>query len=416
MKFFDTCAALILQEQIFDTNEEIYISEITLCELEKIKTSKDKDDSIKYSARRLIRLLFNNKDKYNVIKFDKYAFLDFEEYFHIDFYISSPDLKIISCAYNTQVNGNRPTFITSDIYCAMIAQSCGLKTEYVDTKRKTSYTGFIDVKFDTDDKLNEFYEDILCCGKNPLNLLVNQYAIIRNSNNEIIDKFRYTGEYYARVEYTQVDSEQFGLVKPRNIHQLLALDSFRHNDVTLIGGPAGSGKTLLSFGYLFELLERNKIDRIVIFCNPVVAKNAAKLGYYPGTQLEKILSSQVGNVLASKLGSMIEVERLVNEQKLVIIPAGDCRGYEVPKNSGVYIMEAQNLDTTLLRMLLQRVGDDCKVIVDGDREEQTDLDIYANDNGMEKMSEVYRGEDIFGQVDLQSIERCRIGKIAERMK
>ena len=113
---------------------------------------------------------------------------------------------------------------------------------------------------------------------------------------------------------------------------------------------------------------------------------------------------------------MIEVERLVNEQKLVIIPAGDCRGYEVPKNSGVYIMEAQNLDTTLLRMLLQRIGDDCKVIVDGDREEQTDLDIYADDNGMEKMSEVYRGEDIFGQIDLQSIERCRIGKIAERMK
>ena len=49
-----------------------------------------------------------------------------------------------------------------------------------------------------------------------------------------------------------------------------------------VGGPVGSGKTLLSFGYLFELLEKNKIDRIVIFCNPVVAKNAAKLGYYPG--------------------------------------------------------------------------------------------------------------------------------------
>lgn len=414
MKFFDTCAALILQEQIFDEGE-IYISEITLCELEKIKHSSDKDDNTKYLARKLIRLLYENKDKCNVVKFDRYAFSDFKEHFNIEFYETSPDLKIISCAYNVKFGGDS-IFITSDIYCAMVAQNCGLTVEYIDTKKKAPYTGFVDVKFDTDDELNEFYEDILCCGKNPLNLLVNQYAIIRNSNNEVIDKFRYTGEYYARVDYVQADSEQFGLVKPRNIHQLLALDSFKNNDVTLIGGPAGSGKTLLSFGYFFELLEKNKIDRIVIFCNPVVAKNAAKLGYYPGTQLEKILSSQVGNVLASKLGSMLEVERLVNEQKLVIIPAGDCRGYEVPKNSGVYIMEAQNLDTTLLRMLLQRVGDDCKVIVDGDREEQTDLDIYTNDNGMEKMSEVYRGEDIFGQVDLQSIERCRIGRIAERMK
>lgn len=414
MKFFDTCAALILQEQIFDEGE-IYISEITLCELEKIKHSSDKDDNTKYLARKLIRLLYENKDKCNVVKFDRYAFSDFKEHFNIEFYETSPDLKIISCAYSVKFGGE-PIFITSDIYCAMVAQNCGLTVEYIDTKKKAPYTGFVDVKFDTDDELNEFYEDILCCNKNPLNLLVNQYAIIRNSNNEVIDKFRYTGEYYARVDYIQAESEQFGLVKPRNVHQLLALDSFKNNDVTLIGGPAGSGKTLLSFGYFFELLEKNKIDRIVIFCNPVVAKNAAKLGYYPGTQLEKILSSQVGNVLASKLGSMLEVERLVNEQKLVIIPAGDCRGYEVPKNSGVYIMEAQNLDTTLLRMLLQRVGDDCKVIVDGDREEQTDLDIYANDNGMEKMSEVYRGEDIFGQVDLQSIERCRIGRIAERMK
>ena len=412
MKFFDTCAALILQEQIFDEGE-IYISEITFCELENIKHSSNKDDNTKYLARKLIRLLYKNKDKYNIIKFD---FLDFKERFNIEFYETSPDLKIISCAYNIQCCGKELTFITSDIYCAMVAQDCGLTVEYIDAKKKASYTGFVDVKFDTDDELNEFYEDVLYCNKNPLNLLVNQYAIIRNSNNEIIDKFRYTGEHYARVDYTQAESQHFGLVKPRNVHQLLALDSFKNNDVTLIGGPAGSGKTLLSFGYLFELLEKNKIDRIVIFCNPVVAKNAAKLGYYPGTQLEKILSSQVGNVLASKLGSMLEVERFVNEQKLIIIPAGDCRGYEVPKNSGVYIMEAQNLDTTLLRMLLQRVGDDCKIIVDGDREEQTDLDIYTNDNGMEKMSEVYRGEDIFGQVDLQSIERCRIGKIAERMK
>lgn len=277
MKFFDTCAALILQEQIFDEGE-VYISQITLCELESIKQSSNKDDNTKYLARKLIRLLYENKDKYNIIKFDKRAFLDFREHFNIEFYETSPDLKIISCAYNTQCCDKELTFITSDVYCAMVAQDCGLTVEYIDTKKKKPCTGFVDVKFDTDDELNEFYEGIVRCNKNPLNLLVNQYAIIRNSNNEVIDKFKYNGEYYARVVYTQVESQYFGLIKPKNVHQLLALDSFKNNDITLIGGPAGSGKTLLSFGYLFELLERNKIDRIIIFCNPVVAKNAAKLG------------------------------------------------------------------------------------------------------------------------------------------
>lgn len=79
-------------------------------------------------------------------------------------------------------------------------------------------------------------------------------------------------------------------------------------------------------------------------------------------------------------------------------------------------MEAQNYDTVLMRMLLQRIGNDCQVILDGDRFEQTDLDIYENDNGMRKVSEVFRGEKIFGQVDLVKIERDEIARIAERMK
>lgn len=67
-------------------------------------------------------------------------------------------------------------------------------------------------------------------------------------------------------------------------------------------------------------------------------------------------------------------------------------------------------------MLLQRAASDTKIIVDGDREEQVDLQAYADDNGMKKMSAVFRGEDVFGQVDLQINYRCKIGNIAERMK
>jgi predicted ribonuclease YlaK len=132
--------------------------------------------------------------------------------------------------------------------------------------------------------------------------------------------------------------------------------------------------------------------------------------------LDKVLSSQAGNILKSKLGGEQAVEDLLNKEQLVIVPAADARGYEVPANSGVYIMESQNLDTTLLRLLLQRIGKDSKVIVDGDRLEQTDLYIYKEDNGMKKMSEVFRGEEVFGQVDLKNIYRSEIAEIAEKMK
>ena len=202
-----------------------------------------------------------------------------------------------------------------------------------------------------------------------------------------------------------------------DVYQLLAADSLQNNIVTMLCGKPGSGKTYLAFGYLFNQLEKHQIDRIIVFCNPVVAKNAAKLGYYPGTPFEKLMGSQVGMVLSSKLGDVSEVERLVTEGKLVLVPAGDARGYEVPQNSGVYIMESQNLTCDLLRMLLQRVSDNCKVIVDGDYNEQVDMDIYANNNnGMRRMSKVFRGNELYGQVELKNIHRSHIAAIADEMK
>ena len=68
----------------------------------------------------------------------------------------------------------------------------------------------------------------------------------------------------------------------------------------MLRGAAGTGKSYLSFSYLFDLLERNKIEKIIIFCNTVATKGSAKLGFYPGSRDEKLLDSQIGNLLSSK--------------------------------------------------------------------------------------------------------------------
>lgn len=79
-------------------------------------------------------------------------------------------------------------------------------------------------------------------------------------------------------------------------------------------------------------------------------------------------------------------------------------------------MESQNLTSDLLRMLLQRISEDCKVIVDGDYLEQVDMDVYADDNGMKKMSEVFRDSELFGQVELKLIHRSKIALLADKMR
>ncbi|MDV3428511.1 MAG: PhoH family protein [Bacillota bacterium] len=135
------------------------------------------------------------------------------------------------------------------------------------------------------------------------------------------------------------------------MYQLLAVDSLVNNQISLINGPAGSGKTYLSLSYLFSLLDKGSIDKIVIFCNTVATKNSAKLGYYPGTRDEKLLDSQIGNLLMSKLGSRYEVERLIEEELLILLPFSDLRGYDTSgMKAGVYISEAQNLDITLMKL------------------------------------------------------------------
>ena len=85
----------------------------------------------------------------------------------------------------------------------------------------------------------------------------------------------------------------------------------------------------------------HKIDKIIVFCNTVATKDSAKLGFYPGTRDEKLLDSQIGNLLSSKLGGKIEVERMIEEEKLVLLPLSDIRGYDTTgMKAGIYISEA----------------------------------------------------------------------------
>ena len=133
--------------------------------------------------------------------------------------------------------------------------------------------------------------------------------------------------------------------------------------------------------------------------------------------MEKLLDSQIGNFLVSKLGDRVQVERMINEGTLLLLPMSDIRGFDTTgMRAGIYITEAQNLDVELMKLALQRIGDDCFCILDGDSETQVDLAIYAGkNNGMRRVSEVFRGQDIYGEVTLPITHRSKIAAIADKM-
>ena len=402
IKLYDTNALIDLYDKIFD--EEFYVSRISLRELENIKNSKNKDEETKYRARKLSKRFQEQSYMYHTVctEFDN------------DPHLGNDD-KIIKAVKFLQDEGIDVVFMTNDACCYNLAKAEGLKVRSTGAESDDeSYLGFRELNL-TEEELSEFYscKDAYMCKIHP-EIFQNEYFFIK-AKDEVVDIYRRVGNEAKRVSYPVFNSEFFGDVKAKDIYQRIAMDSMMNNQITIVRGPAGSGKSWLCISYLFSLLERGKIDKIIIFCNTVAVKNAAKLGFYPGDKNEKLLDSQVGNFLSSKLGSRIMVEKMIQEEKLVLVPVADARGYDTTgMNAGVYIQEAQNLDRELMKLLLQRLGEDTICLIDGDDTAQVDLDAYAGmNNGIKRAVEVFKGQDFFGTVQLQKVRRSRIAEVAD---
>ena len=413
--FYDTCRLLNEGEKIFNEDAPIYLSNITFQELEHIKTSATKDGDTKYKARRLLHCLANNREKYTVIS---YSTSDDELRKKLPILLDNNDSRIIFSAYLVNLNRlHEVTFKTADLNCAVLAESIGLNVEY-DDGDFTDYKGYTEIKCNSDEELSNLYTNLYSKESNQIELYENEYLFIKNKEDNVVDIYRYTEGAYEQVSpHIAFESEMFGKVTAKDKYQLAAMDSMKRNQLTIVRGPAGAGKSYLAMSYLFSQLEKNKIDRIIIFCNTVATRGAARLGFYPGTKDEKLLDSQIGSFLVSKLGSIMAVEDMIEKGTLLLLPMSDIRGFDTSGvKSGVYITEAQNTSIDLMQLALQRIGEDSICILDGDTEAQVDLGEYSGrNNGLRRVSEVFRGQNFYGEITLNKIRRSKIAEIAQKM-
>lgn len=407
--FYDTCSLLLRANDLFDDpNEKVIISNITLKELENIKTANNKDYDVKYSARKLLHTL-EDSNNWSVLLFTE------EMADNVKGFPLTDDAKILACAIAAQELEPELFFVTNDLALKSMARIYFEQDKILSVEEEPEeYFGYKEIYL-TDEELCEFYTK---ANSNPYELLINQYLIIYNKEtNEVIDSGCWTGEKFRHLSYDNFNSTWFGMVKPikNDIYQALFADSLTNNNITMIKGPAGSGKTYLSLAYLFSQLNKGNIDKIIVFCNTVATEHSAKLGYYPGSRDEKLLDSQIGNLLSSKLGDIFAVETLINQNKLVLLPLSDIRGYDTTgMKAGVYISEAQNMNISQMKLVLQRIGTDSICIIDGDNKAQVDDNNYAGfNNGMRRASKIFKGHDIYGEVQLKTIYRSKIAEIAE---
>jgi len=410
IKFYDTSTLLNIQEKAFD--EPFIISKISLLELENIKVSANKDFEIKAKARNIVRLLDQNMGKYEVCLEGK------EECIKLEFDLTN-DNQILAGAL--ACNKTSPIlFFSDDILLRLLARNAGLevKSSKDILETEVEYLGYKEA-FLSDDELAFYFEDLRNgnTSKNTYACLVNEYLIIRNKRGDVKDIKKWNGEQFIEVVNKSIKSTIFGSkIKAKDEYQQMAIDSLMNNTMTILSGKAGSGKTLLCLAAAMNLIEAGKYDKIVVLYNPTKAKGASDGGFFPGTNIEKAMQSSIGEILCSKFGDRYQIDIMIQQNKLKLLSMADCRGTEVKNNEILVISEVQNTSSDLMKLCLTRASEGCKIFIDGDFNSQVDHYSFEGEkNGMKRAIDVFKGEDLFGYINLKNVWRSKIAELADKL-
>ena len=400
IRFYDTNAIITDCTDI----SNVLISSKTLDELENIKSSSHKDNDIKYKARVAVRAIREQKPEIVIVQKS-----DYDKIEELGLEITNDNLIIASAWRYSQENPI--VFVTQDVLCGLIAEKYfGLNVEELKLKNDDVYKGFRVVQ-PTDEELSQVYSKDNC--ENIFGCLVNEYVIINDSDGNFCDVVKWTGEKYATLNTKPFKSRAFSNVKPLDEIQRCAFDSIVTNDITVLYGRSGSGKTTIPLSYIMSNVESQKYKKCVIIYDFETLKGAKTLGFTPGTLNEKIITQgAIGNILSSKFGDMSEVERLMASGMIEIIPTANIRGYEISSDEICFVTEGQNLDTYTLKTIIQRCKAGAKIIIEGDIIEQHDNN---REVGLLKMIEVFKGYKSFGCVKLKNNYRSEIGELADRL-
>jgi phosphate starvation-inducible protein PhoH and related proteins len=177
----------------------------------------------------------------------------------------------------------------------------------------------------------------------------------------------------ARKEKQEVyeHGETFKEVRPLNYIQEAYLNAIKHNSIVFGIGSAGTGKTFIPAAYAATELYYKRVDRIII-TRPNIEVGRS-LGFLPGTLDEKFLPylKPFEKVFKRFLGSGF-YEYALKTKTIDPQPLGFMRG-DTFEDCICLIDEAQNITSTEMKMLVTRIGHNCKMIFSGDIS-QSDID------------------------------------------
>ena len=163
--------------------------------------------------------------------------------------------------------------------------------------------------------------------------------------------------------------------------------SLKNNQITMSLGPAGTGKTYLAVAVALSMLLEKKVERIILSRPAVEA--GERLGFLPGDMKDKI--DPYLRPLYDSLYDLLDydkIQRKIESGAIEIAPLAFMRGRTL-KNSFAILDEAQNATRIQIKMFLTRIGENSKLVVNGDPS-QIDLP-NKNQSGLIEAQNILKG-------------------------
>ena len=190
---------------------------------------------------------------------------------------------------------------------------------------------------------------------------IDKSDIIASLNNDMIKDIKNQSTVQPLEEVIKTPKRS---VIPRSKRQKEYVRALKTNQVVMSLGPAGTGKTYLAVAVALTMLLEKKVERIILSRPAVEA--GERLGFLPGDMKEKI--DPYLRPLYDSLHDLYDhekIQRKIETGVIEIAPIAFMRGRTL-KNSFAILDEAQNATRTQIKMFLTRIGENSKLVVNGD--------------------------------------------------
>ena len=206
--------------------------------------------------------------------------------------------------------------------------------------------------------------------RDAIEYLINRFRTDKKiDRNDIItslnkDMVQYTKNESIIRSFGEVIKTPKRSVIPRSKKQKEYVQSLKTSQIVMSLGPAGTGKTYLAVAVALSMLLEKKVERIILSRPAVEA--GEKLGFLPGDMKDKI--DPYLRPLYDSLYDLLDydkIQRKIESGAIEIAPLAFMRGRTL-KNSFAILDEAQNATEIQIKMFLTRIGENSKLVVNGD--------------------------------------------------